>query len=129
MNQTFTEAMPDTQLSILEFLKEEKMSIFFHFKKKGYEYLKSKYLEIYKHILLGADGKIHLIAFLTSLDRISKMIKLVVLEYCTGDAEAVYDDSSVSKLICPSYPDGIELDVPLDAIRGIAPFRTVQLPK
>lgn len=123
MNQVFNNSEPAVKLSILEFLKEESMSIHLTFKKENHGYFKDKYPGLYKNLLLGADGEIHLLAWPMFVDRKINTVRLIVLSFNTGDAEARYDDSSVQKITNQSYPSGIEMDIPLYLIEGITYFR------
>ena len=124
MKQVFNNATPETKLTILEFLKEERISSFFKFKREGSEYLQEKYEKIYKSFLLGTDGNLKpLLAIPTSIDKEKNTFRVMQLRYDTGDAETAYDDSSVVRFTCSSCPNGIELDLPLHIIEAVDVFR------
>lgn len=120
MNKTFSNAGLDSKVTILEFLKEETKNLYFYFDKKAHSYLKEKYPDYYEHFLLDAKGEIHLLGSVQKINKSGEMmIAICKMQYNSGDADTVYDDSSVSKFTCPLYPDGIEIEIPLWFVKGI----------
>ena len=127
MNQTFSTATLEGKLTILTLLKEERSPISFHFKSEAHKYFKENYPDIYgspekgSHIVSATDelyltGKI--------LDNIRRPIegpsvKVLKLEHFSTDAER-YNDSCYRAFRPPIWPNGVELEVPLDLIEGIS---------